>query len=352
MAISAGAKTLSATNNGGLIDPASITFTAAYATTYTLSGPSSGDVATASTNFTVALVAGTSVPAPVTVTPSAGAGGGTFTPTTVNLTTGAPSATFTYTPASVGTKTVAVTNSGGLTDPTSLTYTALSNLHLLNTLISYWKLDEASTGAAAVTRADSVGTNTLSDPTHAQGVAAKIGNGAYFNGNAAGTTGNYLTVGSNASLQVTSDFTLSVWARIDHLHDSLIVGKNDGSLNDYVILYSAANGFSFSAGPTGTAQVGAAAVATAWYHIVAWYDSGDQKCRLRINDATTYVGGVTTTLVQNSQALNMGSFVSVAAGYFQGLIDEVGFWKRKLSAGEITALYNGGAGLPFSSFTT
>jgi hypothetical protein len=35
-----------------------------------------------------------------------------------------------------------------------------------------------------------------------------------------------------------------------------------------------------------------------------------------------------------------------------GLIDEVGFWKRKLTAQEITALYNGGAGLPFSSFTT
>jgi hypothetical protein len=30
----------------------------------------------------------------------------------------------------------------------------------------------------------------------------------------------------------------------------------------------------------------------------------------------------------------------------------MGFWKRVLTATEITALYNGGAGLPFSSFTT
>jgi hypothetical protein len=42
----------------------------------------------------------------------------------VNLTTGAPSATFTYTPASTGVKTISVTNNGGLTDPSSLSYTA------------------------------------------------------------------------------------------------------------------------------------------------------------------------------------------------------------------------------------
>ena len=93
------------------------------ATTYTLTGPSSGNVGVASTNFTVALVGGGAA-SPVTVTPSAGGGGGTFTPTTVNLTTAAPSATFTYTPASIGAKTISVSNSGGLTNPGSLTYTA------------------------------------------------------------------------------------------------------------------------------------------------------------------------------------------------------------------------------------
>jgi hypothetical protein len=123
-AASAGAKTISVTNNGGLIDPASVIITAAYATTYSLAGPAGGISGAPSTNFTVALLAGNSVPAPVTVTPSAGGGGGTFTPATVSLTTGAPSATFTYTPASAGAKTISVTNSGGLTDPGNLTYTA------------------------------------------------------------------------------------------------------------------------------------------------------------------------------------------------------------------------------------
>ncbi len=34
------------------------------------------------------------------------------------------------------------------------------------------------------------------------------------------------------------------------------------------------------------------------------------------------------------------------------VLDEVAFWKRKLTAAEIAALFNGGAGLPYSSFTT
>ena len=119
---SAGAKTISVTNNGGLIDPASVIITAAYATTYSLTGPASGIGLTPSTNFTVGLLAGTSVAAPVTVTPHDGGAGGTFTPTSVSITTGAPSATFTYTPTSAGTKTISVTNSGSLTNPGNLSY--------------------------------------------------------------------------------------------------------------------------------------------------------------------------------------------------------------------------------------
>lgn len=75
------------------------------ATDVTLSGPSSGFVNVASTDFIVALSPeGGSVAGTVTVTPSDGGAGGTFTPSSVGLTTASPSATFTYTPNSTGTK--------------------------------------------------------------------------------------------------------------------------------------------------------------------------------------------------------------------------------------------------------
>lgn len=92
------------------------------ATAITLSGPSSGQVAGASSNFTVG--ANGTITGSIVVTPSAGGGGGTFSPTSVTISAGSPTATFTYTPASSGAKTISVTNNGGLANPSSLTYTA------------------------------------------------------------------------------------------------------------------------------------------------------------------------------------------------------------------------------------
>lgn len=91
------------------------------ASAVTLSGPSSGVVSTASTAFTVA--ANGSLSGTVVVTPSDSGAGGSFSPTTVSLSAGATSGTFTYTPASTGTKTVSVSNNGGLSNPAGITYT-------------------------------------------------------------------------------------------------------------------------------------------------------------------------------------------------------------------------------------
>lgn len=90
----------------------------------TLSGPASGTVGVASANFTVG--ASDALTGSVVVTPSDGGAGGTFTPATVTISAGTPTATLTYTAASIGAKTISVTNDGGLTNPSSITYTAAS----------------------------------------------------------------------------------------------------------------------------------------------------------------------------------------------------------------------------------
>jgi hypothetical protein len=345
--VSYGVKTISVTNSGTLLNPASIALNV-VAPTYTLTGPSSGEVSMASTNFTVTLsgpVIGT-----VTVTPS-DASGGTFTPTTVNLTTGAPSATFVYTPASVGTKTISVTNSAGLINPASLTYTATATApHLLANLISYWKLDETGT----VTRNDSKGSNHLATGNLPGSTTGKINLAAQFQA----AVPHYLSIPSNTSLQVTSDFTWSLWVKLTTIPPySVILGKTvPGAGNmDYLIQHAAGYGFVFQVNDNATVavSVGTDAALGVWYHVVAWWDSADQKLRLRINDATTYVSTMTSPLVQTANALYFGTGDSGAglADYLNGVLDEVGFWKRKLNASEITALYNGGAGLPLTSFT-
>jgi len=103
--------------------------TGSEADTYSISGPSSGHKDTASTNFTVSLPVGSTVPSSVTITPDDGAAAGSFSPATVNLTTAAPSATFTYTPTTYGARTISVTNNGGLDDPLSVNYVSTASAY-------------------------------------------------------------------------------------------------------------------------------------------------------------------------------------------------------------------------------
>lgn len=92
------------------------------ATAITLTGPTSGVVSTASTNFTVG--SNGTLAASTVVTPSSTDAGDVFTPTSVTL-TGTATATFTVTPSSTtGNRTISVTNDQGLTNPTSITYNA------------------------------------------------------------------------------------------------------------------------------------------------------------------------------------------------------------------------------------
>lgn len=95
------------------------------ATGVTATGPTSGTVGVASSNFDIGVTPpGGAITGTVVVTPSDGGGGGTFTPTTVSLSSGSPTATLTYTAASAGVKTISFTNNGGLTNPSNISFTA------------------------------------------------------------------------------------------------------------------------------------------------------------------------------------------------------------------------------------
>lgn len=90
----------------------------------TISGPSTGGVGTASSNFTIG--ADGILTSSVIVTPSDGGAGGSFSPTTVTISSGTPTGTFTYTASSSGAKSISVTNNGSLGNPAAFTYTASS----------------------------------------------------------------------------------------------------------------------------------------------------------------------------------------------------------------------------------
>jgi hypothetical protein len=88
-----------------------------------------------------------------------------------------------------------------------------------------------------------------------------------------------------------------------------------------------------------------------WVHIIAWYTLSDQKMRIRINDTTTSVSTMTAPLVQGTAEFSMGIGGDNNNNWLNGRIDEAGFWKRILTADEMTKLYNNGSGWPFVNFT-
>lgn len=118
-----GPNVISFANNGGLINPANVTYqaTAANATTITASGPASGTVNVASTPFTIG--ANGAITGTVTVTPSGT--NGTFSPTTVGINNVTPTKTSVFTPTAIGTSSITFANNGSLTNPSALSYQSL-----------------------------------------------------------------------------------------------------------------------------------------------------------------------------------------------------------------------------------
>lgn len=170
---STGTKTLSVSNNGGLTNPASISYavSAAAATAVTMTGPSGGQVGAASANFTIG--ANGAITGNVVVTPSDGGGGGSFNPASVTISAAQPTATFKYTPASSGNKTISVANDGGLTNPATITYGATataatltisgirngSKTLLANATFPVVSVVQSSNGSALLTELNKVSTN-------------------------------------------------------------------------------------------------------------------------------------------------------------------------------------------------
>jgi uncharacterized repeat protein (TIGR02543 family) len=113
--------TLTPTNNKGLSNPVALTYISLGS--YTFTGPGSGEVNTASTNFTLTPNAAVGDNTTVTITYS-GTAKGTLSTSTVTFTAGSSSAqTFTVTPTLVGTLTLTPSdNNSRITSPSALDY--------------------------------------------------------------------------------------------------------------------------------------------------------------------------------------------------------------------------------------
>ncbi len=219
---------------------------------------------------------------------------------------------------------------------------------LTDNLVSYWKLDEASG-----TREDIHGANDLTDNSAVGAAAGKINDGASFDGT------SWLSHTSNSDLQIGDvSFAFSCWVKMaDKSATRAVLGKS-GSPEEYLIEYTAGGGDRFQGwvynGDYRTVvgnNLGSPSTGV-WYHIVMMYDASTDVLSLIINDGTADTRAATTPgPTSDTATFHIGSYDDVPSNPMNGIIDEVGFWKgRVLTSGEITQLYNGGAGLSYNDF--
>lgn len=222
---------------------------------------------------------------------------------------------------------------------------------LLTGLLVYWKLDEASGN-----RADS-GPNGLALQdfnTVTQGAGIK-GNAAQF------TAANSEYLFSNSALinpPATGDYTISFWVNLDtNVGTYTVLSRYGVAANrSMLVVYSPGSGkyifYGWDTAPTQYSVGTATSPNTVgqWYHIVCIRDYTNSLISIIVNDGTVSSAAMSNAVPNQTSNQEFRVGQDGTGTYFNGRVDELGFWNRKLTAAEITALYNGGAGATYPAF--
>ena len=158
---------------------------------------------------------------------------------------------------------------------------------------------------------------------------------------------DHITTTIDADLQAMPSTTWSGWIKPNGAAGwQVIFGMEDGGWDRFLIIEN--GGLNLSMGHTnGRWNTGVSINSGSWQHVVAIYDNGVMRF---------YFNGTEYTTSQNEgNHSSIGKFTiggnqtHSPYNYYRGQIDEVAVWNQALSANEITALYNSGAGLDASS---
>lgn len=219
-------------------------------------------------------------------------------------------------------------------------------------LKAYWKLDETSG-----TRNDSHGSNHLTANGSPGSASGKLSNAVDLERSST----QYLSRADNADLSGGSaSFTISAWVQLESKPGSglmTIVSKHDGATvnNEYILYWDqASDRFKFSAylnsGTLGTVTAnvfGAPGLAPNWYFVTAWRDATNNQIGIAVNAGTPNTVSYSSGVADTSEDFRIGATGGGGTNLWDGLIDEVGFWKRVLTSNERRGLYNGGIALAY-----
>lgn len=224
---------------------------------------------------------------------------------------------------------------------------------LYDSLISYWKCDEATGGML-----DCHKTNHLLETSGTIGsTTGIIGNARDFE---AGDS-EYFELTDNADLSTGNiDFTFSCWVNPESLaiNNATIAmkGTSTGNQREWRLSYSTSltkyYGVISETGSDDTTHVTSTVTATTtgvWVHLVLRHDSVNNLWDIFVNGTKTSAAH-TVGSIDGTGPFRIGQDAIFDTLYWDGLIDECGFWKKALSDSEVSQLYNGGSGLAYENF--
>lgn len=219
---------------------------------------------------------------------------------------------------------------------------------LIDNLIAYWKLDEATGN-----KSDSHGSNTLTNNNSVSSVAGIINNASSFSS----ASSKYLSgtkIGHTYGVPMSYNFwvnlpsTSEVGAFLEDsgnggISNGFAVGVGsgtlDGSGNHLIIPFWGVDW-----------QETGVSIGTGW-HMITIIITASNKSNAYIDGTLVFTGTSTMGAFANSPFLiGRSEYVSAYRYLSNGYVDEVGVWNKALTSGEITSLYNAGSGVayPFS----
>lgn len=222
---------------------------------------------------------------------------------------------------------------------------------LLNGLVAYWKMDEASG-----TRSDSIGNYTLTDNNTVGSATGLIGNCASM----VYTAGEYLSLsGAQVELLIPegSSYTVTGWVRFPngwgsgvYLMGPVHCDVNSGS---YFYRFKVAQygppptggwGWYVSVENTGGGPFQEAITATDWNFIAITYDASLQQATFQCNGNSDHSWS-STPRVKGADIPCPITMPHTVYNYTDTQVDECAIWTRALTRAERDRIYNAGSGL-------
>ncbi|MCU0749224.1 MAG: family 16 glycosylhydrolase [Akkermansiaceae bacterium] len=207
-------------------------------------------------------------------------------------------------------------------------------------LVLRLKLDESS-GTTANDSSGNANHATASGGLTWQPAGGMITGAASMNG-----TDSYLAVADNSSLDNTGAFTLSYWFKANSFNGAGLVAKRVSfdNNNSYGMHLTIDGKLNIDINSNNDRFTSAAVFNPgAWYHIALVFDgslTASQRAKLYVNGVLNTTADETSSSIPNNASnLHIGTLAPGNA-VFDGLIDEVRFHRRALSAAEIAALDN------------